>query len=66
MLTEAARLWPHHAAVAEPAGTGWRQVTFEQLESEANRLADCLMRGGVGPGKRMALLVPPGIRFVAG
>ena len=65
LLAEAAKLWPGHTAVAEPDGNAWRMVSFAELESDSLRYALHLARQGVGPGKRMALLVPPGIRFVA-
>ncbi len=65
LLSEAARLWPEHSAVAEPDGKRWRQVTFSELESSSQQLAQIMASYGVGQGKRIALLVPPGIRFVS-
>ena len=39
--------------------------TFRQLEEEANRLASGLQDLGVRPGERIALLVRPGMEFIA-
>lgn len=65
LLEAAAKQWPEHPAVAEPDREGWRKLTFSQLESDSRRMAALLASGGVVPGKRIALLVPPGIRFVS-
>src|SRR5207342_123475 len=39
--------------------------TFHELEADSNRLASGLRAWGVRPGTRIALLVRPGIEFVA-
>jgi acyl-CoA synthetase (AMP-forming)/AMP-acid ligase II len=40
-------------------------VTFEQLEATSNQIANGIRELGVAPGTRLALMVPPGIDFVA-
>ena len=40
-------------------------VTFFELEKMSNRFAVALRAGGVQPGDRIGLMVPPGIEFVA-
>lgn len=62
---------PDAPAVVEPAGRDsqgrrrYRQVTFEQLDRDSERIAHGLLRLGVVPGMRLALLVRPGIDFVS-
>ncbi len=65
LLSQAARQWPNHPAVAEPVRSGWRHVTFAELEHDSNTLGRRLVEHGVGRGLRMGLFVPPGIRFVS-
>jgi acyl-CoA synthetase (AMP-forming)/AMP-acid ligase II len=69
-LSAMARLQPNAAAIAEPvrSGTGrnrYRTVSFAELEADTNRIASGLVAHGVRPGMRIALLVRPGIDFVA-
>ena len=65
-LTAVARQMPRAVAVAEPASGGrWRQVTFGQLDDDSNRIACGLRQLGVVEGTRLALLVRPGIDFIA-
>lgn len=45
--------------------TAYATATFGQLDAEADRLARGMLALGIGPGKRIALLVPPSIEFVA-
>ena len=40
-------------------------ITFSQLENLSNAYATGLSRHGIGKGDRIALMVPPGIEFVA-
>ncbi len=61
---------PDAVAVAVPRGrrAGRRQYatcTFRQLEEDTNRIASGLRSLGVTPGARLALLVKPGIEFIA-
>ncbi|MGD0899531.1 MAG: fatty acid CoA ligase family protein [Thermoguttaceae bacterium] len=70
-LTVSARAMPEAAAVVEPLGYDrrgkrqYRQVTFRQLDDQTDRIAGGLAAMGVTPGTRLALLVPPGIDFIA-
>ncbi|WP_459557576.1 AMP-binding protein [Lacunimicrobium album] len=70
-LAESARKYPHQRAVVKPAGRDWigrytySHLTFAQLHHEANRLADGMRKLGVGPGKKIVLMVPPGLEFIA-
>jgi acyl-CoA synthetase (AMP-forming)/AMP-acid ligase II len=41
------------------------EISFGDLESRTNRIARGLIAAGVEPGQRIALMVPPGIEFVA-
>lgn len=65
LLTRAAKIWPDHPAVAVTKGKGWHHITYQALEEDSNRLAEGLSWSGVVPGQRVALMVPPGIDFVA-
>ena len=40
-------------------------ITFSELENLSNAYASGLAKNGVQPGERIALMVPPGIEFVA-
>ncbi len=70
-LTEMAARMPDATAVAEPLGYGYggrrqyRQVTFRELDQDSDRIAAGLHTLGVEPGTRLALLVRPGIDFIA-
>jgi len=70
-LTAMARRLPGNVAIAMPArrgSTGRRQyqtVTFKQLDDDSDQLARALRRIGVDHGTRIALLVRPGIDFIA-
>ncbi|MEQ8848303.1 fatty acid CoA ligase family protein [Botrimarina sp.] len=65
-LAAAAAARPDAVALAAADGRGgFRTATLGDLEADADRLARGLMAIGVGPGKRIALLVRPGIEFVA-
>ena len=41
-----------------------RQISFVQLDRESDLVAAGLVARGIGPGKRMVLMVPPGIEFL--
>ncbi|MEX0678112.1 MAG: fatty acid CoA ligase family protein [Pirellulales bacterium] len=69
-LTAMAARMPDALAVVVPRGRrrGKRQYdtyTFRQLEEESNRLASGLRALGVRPQARIALLVRPGMEFIA-
>lgn len=75
-LSETARRMPEAIAVAAPRRRGpirtrspskidYDSVTFQQLEAMSNQIANGIRGLGVRPGTRLALLVPPGIDFVA-
>ena len=75
-LTETAIRLPGSIAVACPqkkqpkkiaAGQKYRYdtITFADLEARSNQFAIGIQRMGIRPGTRMALMVPPGIDFVA-
>lgn len=64
-LAEAARERPDAIALATPGKRGgWRTISLGELDSDATQAACGLAAMGVGPGKRIALLVKPGIDFV--
>lgn len=75
-LTKMAESMPNSIAVACPrkgqpqrvaAGKSldYETITFAELERKSNQIANGLIEMGVQPGMRMALMVPPGIDFVA-
>jgi len=70
-LTAIAEQMPEAVAVVEPLGYGgngkrrYRHVTFRELAQDSDRIAAGLRELGVAPGTRLALLVRPGIDFVA-
>ncbi len=70
-LTAMAQSRPDAVAVVEPldydAGgkRRYRQFTFRELDEDSDRIAAGLCRLGVRPGTRLALLVPPGVDFIA-
>jgi len=47
------------------SGSDYESITFAELDAEATRLARGLIKWGVPAGTRLALLVRPGIDFVA-
>jgi olefin beta-lactone synthetase len=63
-LSESARRAPDQIAVAECWGKH-RQITLGELDREVELLARGLVALGVRPSMRLALLVKPGIDFVA-
>lgn len=70
-LTAMARRLPGNIAIAMPSGRGrsgrrqYQTVTFRQLDEDSDQLARALRKLGVENGTRMALLVRPGIDFIA-
>lgn len=75
-LTETAGRMPESIAVACPqpkqpkklaTGASFRYdtITFSQLEKSSNQIALGMQQLGVRPGMRLAMMVPPGISFVA-
>ena len=51
---------PHAHAVEAPEGT----LTYAELGTAANRLAHLLLGRGIGPGHRVAVLLPRGTRLI--
>jgi len=43
----------------------WSQLTFDQLDQEADQIARGLIRLGIMPGMRLVLMVPPSLEFIA-
>ncbi len=70
-LSAMARMMPEAVAVVEPLGYDrrgkrrYRQVSFRQLDEDSDRIARGLGRMGVRQGTRLALLVRPGVDFIA-
>jgi acyl-CoA synthetase (AMP-forming)/AMP-acid ligase II len=70
-LTAMAQLMPGRIAVVEPLGYDrrgkrqYRQVSFRALDQQSDRIARGLCDLGVTAGARLALLVRPGIHFIA-
>lgn len=70
-LHQSAQAWPYQKAVIFPAGKdkqgryAYTSLTFRQLDQESDRLARGLVQLGVQPGTRMALMVRPGLEFIA-
>ena len=72
LLAQFANSNPSHVAVAQPAHRGsdpahpgWKTITYQNLDEMSDRIAAGLAAEGLYPGTRVALLVPPGIEFVA-
>ena len=76
VVTETAARMPDGIAVAAAAKKGpkkstpktpirYDEITFGDLEAKTNRLARGFIDAGVNKGDRIALMVPPGIEFVA-
>ncbi|MEM9943284.1 MAG: fatty acid CoA ligase family protein, partial [Planctomycetota bacterium] len=74
-VTETATRMPDAVAVAAPAKKQKKKIqlgeklrydtlTFLELENSSNQLALGFHRMGIGPGTRIALMVPPGLEFV--
>jgi fatty-acyl-CoA synthase len=53
-LERSARVWPGKTAVVY----GARRLTYSELAAEAQRVAQALRASGVGPGDRVAYLMP--------
>jgi len=70
-LRRMAAIMPEALAVIAPAARDengkrvYDRITFSQLDRVSDRLARGLKLMGVEPGTRLALMVPPGIQFVA-
>jgi acyl-CoA synthetase (AMP-forming)/AMP-acid ligase II len=72
LLRLAAQKHPDQVAVAHDSGgcagqgkSSYDTITFRQLNEVSDRIALGLQHMGVKPGTRLALLVPPGLRFIA-
>ncbi|HEX4147333.1 MAG TPA: AMP-binding protein, partial [Pirellulales bacterium] len=68
-LAEMAERMPEAVAIAEPGRRGkrrtYRTVSFRELDRDSDVLARGLRELGITPGTRIALLVRPGIDFIA-
>ena len=70
-MSDHARVAPDQVAIVETVGSrrpgkrAYRQIRFRELDERSNQIASGLRAFGVTPGTRLALLVPPGIEFVA-
>ena len=70
-LPEMARRFPWKRALVYPEGrdrqgrVAYTQLTFRQLDAEADRIGRGLSDLGVGRGSPVALLVRPSLEFVA-
>jgi acyl-CoA synthetase (AMP-forming)/AMP-acid ligase II len=70
-LQEIARTRPDQVALMLPlgrdsAGTrSYQTLSYQQLDSVSDRLADQLVQLGIGRGVRTALMVPPSLEFFA-
>lgn len=71
LLEQAARQVPTHTAVAvatggnSESGFSWDTITYQQLDDRASQIARGLLEMGIPQGTRLALLVRPGIEFIA-
>src|SRR6188472_1551159 len=54
-----------HKRQRGPSGALYETITFAELDTDVTRIANGLTRWGVPKGTRLALLVKPGIEFVA-
>lgn len=59
-LTDRAAITPHETAIAEVGGA---QISWAELDQRVRQAAASLVAGGVRPGQRLALLVPPSIEL---
>lgn len=70
-LRSSAAAAPHQRAVVFPEGRDkcgrvtYSQLTFAQLDREADCIARGLIRMGVKPGTRLAMFVPPSLESIA-
>ncbi len=75
LLAHAASQVPHHTAVAVPERNrrsvdgstpdGWRTISYSELDVLATRIARGMREAGIPSGSRLALMVRPGIEFIA-
>lgn len=56
---------PEQIAIRQRQGLSWRQSTFRELDQLVDRTCHALVRAGIERGMRTALMVPPGIEFLA-
>jgi acyl-CoA synthetase (AMP-forming)/AMP-acid ligase II len=63
-LADVARRAPDRPAAVVPGrGRAWRVLTYGELEARSTAVARGLAARGLGPGDRVALLVPPTLDF---
>ncbi|MBL8890750.1 MAG: AMP-binding protein [Planctomycetaceae bacterium] len=54
-----------HEGREKPAPPGWRTISYQELDTLATDIARGLLELGIPPGTRLALMVRPGIEFIA-
>jgi len=70
-LTERAQQAPDQIAIWEPVkrkrsgASGWNRITFAELDRQSDQLAAGLRAIGAGPGTKLVLFVPFGIRMIS-
>lgn len=71
LLSHAAAQVPQHTAVAVALRrTGahefsWDTISYRELDHKATAIAKGLLESGIPPGTRLALMVRPGVNFIA-
>lgn len=76
VVSETAKRMPDGVSVAAASKRGpkkstaqnpiqYDEITYGDLETKTNKIARGLIAAGIEPGQRIALMVPPGIDFVA-
>ncbi|MDR2344833.1 MAG: AMP-binding protein [Planctomycetaceae bacterium] len=64
-LADMAKRIPHSNAIIQSTLTGYKKITYFELEQDSNRIASVMQQNGIGCGKRIALFVRYGIDFIS-
>ncbi len=56
---------PTRDAIRVPAGSGWRAISYADLEAESNAIAWGLSERGLRPGDRVCIFVRAGIELIS-